>query len=79
MACKAEGHECVELLLQRGMDVNISGSYYGTAMQAASRVGNIEIVERLLKSGADVNVLRGVYGTALRAAVLEATKTSFAI
>lgn len=71
MACMAGDQECVELLLQRGMDVNVSGHYYGTALQAAARVGNIAIVERLLSSGADVNNLQGVHGTALRAAVIQ--------
>ena len=70
MACMAGDQDCVELLLQRGIDVNGSGNYYGTALQAASRAGKIEIVERLLNSGADVNILDGVHGTALRAATL---------
>lgn len=71
IACMAGDQECVELLLQRDMDVNVSGHYYGTALQAAARVGNITIVERLLSSGADVNNLQGVHGTALRAAVVQ--------
>lgn len=71
MACMAGDQECVEILLQRGMDVNVSGHRYGTALQAAARVGNIAIVERLLSSGADVNNLQGVHGTALRAAVIQ--------
>ena len=70
MACLAGDQDCVELLLQRGMDVNGSISYYGTVLQAASRAGNIEIVERLFKAGANINILQGVHGTALRAAVL---------
>ncbi len=51
------------------MNVNVSGNYYGTALQAASRVGNTEIVEHLVSSGADVNILQGAHGTAIRAAV----------
>lgn len=70
MACIAGDQDCVELLLQRGLDVNISGHYYGTALQAAARVGNLAIVEHLLNSGADLNILQGVHGTALRAAVI---------
>ena len=70
MACVTGDQDCVELLIQHGMDVNCSISYYGTALQAAARVGNIEIVDCLLKAGANINILQGVHGTALRAAVL---------
>lgn len=87
MACITGDQDCVELLLQYGMDVNgtvsdqdpiesrfqycvdVSSHHYGTLLQAASRVGNVEIVECLFKAGADVNILQGIRGTALRAAV----------
>ena len=76
MACIIGAQDWVELLIQRGLDANISvgvnayTSYHRTILQAASGVGNIEIAECLLKAGADVNILRGINGTALRAAVL---------
>ena len=76
MACIIGDQDWVELLIQRGLDANISvgvnayTSYHGTLLQAASGIGTIEIAECLLKAGADVNILRGINGTALRAAVL---------
>ncbi len=70
MACMADDRQCVELLLQRHIVVNSTGHYYGTGLQAASRVGNIDIIQSLLNAEADVNILQGVHGTALRAAVL---------
>ncbi|KAJ7494368.1 ankyrin repeat-containing domain protein [Mycena galericulata] len=47
-----------------GADVNIRG----TALQAASYTGSLEIAELLLDKGADINAKGGEYGTALRAA-----------
>jgi ankyrin repeat protein len=61
---------CVETLLQRHVDVNAVGSYYGTALQAAARFGRVQLVQRLLDLGADPNILKGFHGTALRAAVV---------
>lgn len=61
---------CVELLLERHVDVNATGSYYGTALQAAARFGHFEITQKLLEAGADPNLVNGCHGTALRAAVL---------
>ena len=71
MACVVGDVECIDLLLQRGMDVNFSGYHYGTVLQAASRVGNVELVERILESGAELDILQGVHGTPLRAAVIQ--------
>ena len=42
----------VELLLERGADVNAQGGYYGNALQAASLVGDRGMVELLLERGA---------------------------
>ena len=60
--------DSVESRSQYRMDV--SSYHYGIVLQAASRIGNVEIVECLFKAGADVNILQGVHGTALRAAVI---------
>lgn len=70
MACVAGDQDCIELLLQRGMNVDTAGYYYGTALQAACRVGNIAVAQCLLDSGAKVNILEGAHATALRAAAL---------
>ncbi|KAL9076264.1 MAG: hypothetical protein Q9157_003711, partial [Trypethelium eluteriae] len=69
MAAMNGRHELMTLLIDRGIDVNTTGTYYGTALQAAARVGQIETVRMLLDAGADVNVLQGAHCTALRAAV----------
>ena len=45
----------VQLLLEKGADVNAQGGYYGNALQAASYEGNEKVVQLLLKKGADVN------------------------
>ena len=71
MACMAGDIECLDLLLQRDMDVDFSGHHYGTALQVASRVGNIEMAVRLLESGAELDILQGVHGTPLRDAVIQ--------
>ena len=70
MACIIGDQDCVELLIQRGMDVNCCTSHHGTLLQAASCAGNMKIAECLFKAGADVNIVHGVDSTALRAAVL---------
>ncbi|KAJ6461869.1 ankyrin repeat-containing domain protein [Mycena vitilis] len=57
----------VELLLDRGADVNLTGGHYGTALQAAS-LKDSTIVELLLERGADLQLQAGYYGTALQAA-----------
>ena len=58
----------VELLLERGADVNAQGGHYGNALQAASFNGHRGVVELLLERGADVNAQGGDYGNALQAA-----------
>lgn len=62
--------QCVDLLLQRHIDVNKLNSYYETALQAVSRVGGMNVIERLFKTETDVNIFEDVHDTALRAAVI---------
>ena len=50
------GHRAVELLLERGADVNAQGGYFGNALHAASWSGDRAVMELLLERGADVNV-----------------------
>ncbi|KAK3381589.1 ankyrin repeat-containing domain protein [Podospora didyma] len=72
-------HSLAELLMSRGVDVNLVGCFYGTALQSASRHGHLGIVESLLQAGAAVNAFGGEHDTALRAAIrgkhLEVFKT----
>jgi ankyrin repeat protein len=58
----------VELLINKGADVNAQGGHYGNALQAASCGGHKEIVTLLVEKGADVNAQGGHYGNALYAA-----------
>ena len=67
-AC-GEGHEkVVQMLLEKGQDVNAHGGKYGSALQAASARGHETVVQMLLEKGADVNAHGGKYGSALQAA-----------
>ncbi|SPO07333.1 uncharacterized protein DNG_10027 [Cephalotrichum gorgonifer] len=71
VAASARGHkEIVEMLLEKGADINAQGGGgYGTALIAASARGYKEIVEMLLEKGADINARGGGgYSTALMAA-----------
>ncbi|ENI01662.1 hypothetical protein COCC4DRAFT_83825 [Bipolaris maydis ATCC 48331] len=61
--------EMVQLLLRA--DVNVQGGKYGTALQAASYEGYVQIVKMLLNAGAEVNAQGGEYSSALQAASCE--------
>ena len=70
-AASAGGHtRIVQILLEKGAEMNTENGEYGTALEAASAEGHIEIVQILLEKGAEVNVVRerGFYSTALEAA-----------
>ena len=69
ISAAAGDFEGVDLLLHRGLAVNIEGWYYGSALQAAARYGNLKILQRLLASDAHVNILGGQHGSAILAAV----------
>lgn len=59
----------VQLLLEKGADVNAQGGKLGNALQAASRRGDHAIMRLLIEGGADVNMRGGIYESALRAAL----------
>ena len=61
----------VQLLLERGADVNAQGGFYGNALYAASSWGQEKVVQLLLEKGADINAQGGYYGNALQAASYE--------
>ncbi|KAF2818592.1 purine and uridine phosphorylase [Ophiobolus disseminans] len=70
------GHSAiVQSLLEKNVNVNEQGGYYGNALQAASSEGHEQVVKLLLEKNADVNTRGGKYGNALYAARhhLEAT------
>ncbi|KAJ7166318.1 ankyrin repeat-containing domain protein [Mycena crocata] len=57
-----------QFLIDKGADVNIQGGYYGTALQAAAKAGDVLTVQLLLKAGADFKAEGGKYGSAVQAA-----------
>ncbi|KAL8699990.1 MAG: hypothetical protein Q9201_005685 [Fulgogasparrea decipioides] len=61
-------HKSVQMLLDKGADVNAQGGYFGNALQAAAERGHNEVVQLLLDKGADVNAQGGFHGNALQAA-----------
>jgi ankyrin repeat protein len=75
MAIAVHDVECIDLLIERGVDVNLKGGYYGTALQCAARFGYSDIVRLLLRSGAQLNILGGKHDTALRGAVVASNET----
>jgi ankyrin repeat protein len=44
----------VQLLLEKGADVNSQGGVYGDALQAAYTYGDKEVVQLLLEKGAEM-------------------------
>ena len=70
--------------MDAGADITITepiAGKYGTALQAASAVGSLEIVEELLREGAVVNVspANGKYGSCLSAAAAGGHKAIVAL
>jgi ankyrin repeat protein len=57
----------VQLLLEKGAEVNAQGGHYENALQAASAFlrGHDKIVQLLLKNGVEVNAQGGHYENAL--------------
>lgn len=55
----------VQMLIEKGVDVNAEGGENTYVLHAASRDGNSKIVELLLKNGADVNAKNRDHETAL--------------
>ncbi|KAJ5267434.1 hypothetical protein N7478_000692 [Penicillium angulare] len=58
----------VQLLLEKGAEVNAQGGNYGNALRAASLRGHDKIVQLLLEKGAEVNAQGSESGNALQAA-----------
>ena len=68
--------EVIQLLLEKGAEVNAQGGKYGNALQAAAFHGKVKVVELLLDNGADVNAQGGEHGNALQAATVAAKESS---
>ena len=74
-AASAGGHDkVVQMLLEKGAEVNAQGGAYGNALQAASIRGYKNVVQILLEKGAEVNAQGGAYGNALQAASVRGHK-----
>jgi ankyrin repeat protein len=61
-------YRLTKALLNKNIDINAQGGYWGNALQAAVGEDNIEMVKLLLEEGADVNAQCGYYGNALQIA-----------
>lgn len=67
-ACHADSEEIVEMLLDKGADVNAQSGNQGSALRLASLLGYEKVVEMLLGKGADVNAQSKRFGSALQEA-----------
>lgn len=64
-------YQSVQVLLDKGADVNAECGILGNALQAAAVNGSDRMVQILLDNGANVNIQGGYYGNALQAAAWE--------
>jgi ankyrin repeat protein len=55
-ACENGHTDIVELLLDRGSDINVKDEYGNTPLIMASRNGHVDIIQLLLDNGADIEV-----------------------
>lgn len=60
--------EIVDLLLDRGVNINLKGGSYGSALGVAVYEERRDIVELLLDRGADININGGGYASPLEVA-----------
>jgi len=67
-ASKAGLYKPVQILLDKGAEVNAQGGYYGNALQAALYRGYDQVVQILLDNGAEVNAQGENQSNALKAA-----------
>jgi ankyrin repeat protein len=65
----------IEMLLEKGANVNLQGGEFGNPLQLASYWGYEDIVQLLLKNGANVNAKGGKWGYAIWAAMSKGRHT----
>ncbi len=69
-AIQADDLSTVEVLLDRGADVNVATENGKTALMSAAKLGHRSLMEALLRGGADINAVNHNGGTALMYAAL---------
>lgn len=57
--------DVLDILLKQQVPVNLTGSFYETALHKAATIGNVEATQLLLKNGADVNARNNFGATSL--------------
>ncbi|KAJ8128611.1 hypothetical protein O1611_g5023 [Lasiodiplodia mahajangana] len=57
--------EVVELLIEKGADVNQQGGFYGNALQTAVVAEDLKVAKFLVDNGANVNQQGGFYDNAI--------------
>ncbi|RMJ22395.1 ankyrin repeat protein [Aspergillus sp. HF37] len=60
----------VQFLVEKGVDVNRPGHYYGSALSTAARFGHLSCAQLLIEAGADANIVKGRHGTPLQAGII---------
>ncbi|KAH8800543.1 hypothetical protein DL96DRAFT_1823872 [Flagelloscypha sp. PMI_526] len=63
--------DIIELLIEKGADVNKTRGSDGTPLQIAALTNTLDVIELLVEKGADVNKEGGRHGSALHAAASE--------
>jgi ankyrin repeat protein len=71
--------QVVELLLERGADVNAQGGHYGNALQAALSNRHEEIAKLLLRKGFNIISRGRAYDNALMTTLYEGSKDMIAL
>lgn len=69
LACFGGPVALVEMLLNRGANIDVHVPQYGTGLQAAVMSKQEQVVEKLLERGANVNLPGGIQGSALHDAI----------
>jgi ankyrin repeat protein len=71
VAIKNTNQAAMELLIEKGINLNARICYWGTPLQLAAKLSERNTVSFLIEMGADVNacVPRAIFGSALEAAI----------